>query len=98
MATTPHRRSSYFSGSCLSPACVPVHEQYTRVNRGTHTRFCDRLSRKWKNLINQVIQESKKSIYGSRKPLTFRYDAVSYSQNFDQGNYRCEYYDLNVRK
>ncbi|KAJ0494239.1 hypothetical protein HanRHA438_Chr12g0562741 [Helianthus annuus] len=90
MGNTPHRRSSYFSG-CMSPSCVPVHEQYTRVNRSTRTRW----SQKWRNLINKVIRESKKSIYVSPKPLTFRYDAVSYSQNFDDGTHRRECYNPN---
>ncbi|KAL8266169.1 hypothetical protein R6Q59_003513 [Mikania micrantha] len=89
MGNTPRRRSFYFSG-CMSPSCIPVHEQYTRINR---TRFCDRWSRKWRNLINKLIRESKKSIYGSQPPLTFRYDAVSYSQNFDDGNHRRICYD-----
>ncbi|KAI3813445.1 hypothetical protein L1987_18170 [Smallanthus sonchifolius] len=91
MGNTPHRRSSYFSG-CISPSCIPVHDQYTRINR---SRFCDRWSRKWKTLINKVIRESKKSIFRSPNPLTFRYDAVSYSQNFDEGKHRREHYDLN---
>ncbi|KAI3699489.1 hypothetical protein L2E82_43845 [Cichorium intybus] len=92
MGNTPHRRSSYFSG-CLSPSCLPAHEQYTLINGGTHSSGCNRWRRRWRKLINTVIRESKKSIYGSSKPLTFRYDAVSYSQNFDEGTQRCEYYD-----
>nr|GEV56617.1 ribonuclease H-like domain-containing protein [Tanacetum cinerariifolium] len=53
----------------------------------------DRRRRKWRKLIKKVVEESKKSIYGiSTKALVFRYDALSYSQNFDDGNYRDEYY------
>ncbi|KAJ9564444.1 hypothetical protein OSB04_000410 [Centaurea solstitialis] len=99
---TPHRRSpsSYFSG-CISPPCVPVHDQYERIIRDTHSNGRDHLwsSRRWRKLINKVFRDSKKSIvYGSPKPLTFRYDAVSYSQNFDDGNHRCEFYDLHGRQ
>lgn len=31
-----------------------------------------------------------RSMYGSSKPLSFQYDAVSYSQNFDEG---CHLYE-----
>ncbi|KVI02755.1 hypothetical protein Ccrd_018945 [Cynara cardunculus var. scolymus] len=93
MGNTPQRRSSYFSG-CISPPCVPLHDQYERVDPSTHSNGSDLWSRRWRKLINKVVRESKKSIYGSSKPLTFRYDAVSYSQNFDDGNHRCEFYDL----
>ncbi|PWA78939.1 hypothetical protein CTI12_AA210710 [Artemisia annua] len=90
MGNTSNQKSAHFSG-CISPSCVPVHNKYTRVNRTK----CDRWSRMWRKLINKVIQESKKSLYGSTpKTLTFRYDAVSYSQNFDEGDNRREYYDL----
>lgn len=101
MGNTPHRRSSssssYFSG-CISPSCVQSYNQYTLINDGKHNNGCDRWRRKWRKLINTVIRESKKSIYGSPKPLTFRYDAVSYSQNFDEGTHRCEYYDQHGRR
>ncbi|KAL4568838.1 hypothetical protein LXL04_024455 [Taraxacum kok-saghyz] len=97
MGNTPHRRPSYFS-DCLSPACVPAHKQYTLINGGTHSSDSDRWRRKLRKLISTVIRESKKSVYGSPKPLTFRYDAVSYSQNFDEGTHRCEYYDQHGRR
>ncbi|KAI3726414.1 hypothetical protein L1987_66211 [Smallanthus sonchifolius] len=79
--TSPsQRRFSYFSG-CMSPSCIPVDEQYTRI------KSSDRQRRKLRKLVNKVVEESKRSIYGSSKPLVFRYDAVSYAQNFDDGNH-----------
>ncbi|XP_057965496.1 uncharacterized protein LOC131156062 [Malania oleifera] len=80
-----HRRPSYFSG-CVSPStsCLPVHDEYSRIRIGSGSGGggggC---RRRWKNLLKRLVRESK-SIYGS-KPLTFQYDAVSYSQNFDDG-------------
>lgn len=89
--STSHRRSSFFSGSCMSPSCIPVvEEQYTRIK--SNRRDSDRQRRKWKKLMNKVVEESKRSIYGSSKPLVFSYDAVSYSQNFDDGNNRDDLY------
>lgn len=90
-----HRRSSYFYG-CMSPSCVPVQEEcYTRIHDqlppipigSTH----DTRRRRWQKIIKKLVRESK-SIYGSTKPPppTFRYDAVSYSQNFDEGCHREE--------
>ncbi|KAA8546648.1 hypothetical protein F0562_003121 [Nyssa sinensis] len=64
----------------MSPSCVPVHEEYSRIH---HLRGAKNGSRRWRKLIKMLVRESK-SIYGS-KPLTFQYDAVSYSQNFDDG-------------
>ncbi|KAK1433195.1 hypothetical protein QVD17_10103 [Tagetes erecta] len=83
ISTTTHRRSSYLIG-CMSPSCVPVHEEYKLINRSVNRR-----NRRWKKLMKKMVEESKKSIYGSSKPLVFTYDAVSYSQNFDEGNH-CE--------
>ncbi|XP_059641276.1 uncharacterized protein LOC132283355 [Cornus florida] len=81
-----HRRSSYFSG-CMSPSCVPVHEEYARIRLPSAGAKSG--NRKWRKLIKKLVKESK-SIYGS-KPLTFQYDAVSYSQNFDEGCHHQDY-------
>ncbi|PWA53347.1 hypothetical protein CTI12_AA445480 [Artemisia annua] len=81
---TSRNRYSYFS-SCMSPSCVPVDDQYTRIKSGRSRR--DRQGKKWRKLMNKVVEESKKSLYGYSEPLVFRYDAVSYAQNFDEGNY-----------
>ncbi|KAF8370032.1 hypothetical protein HHK36_031930 [Tetracentron sinense] len=58
---------------------IGVHKEYSRI----HVCGGTNRSRRWRNLLRRLVRESK-SIYGS-KPLTFHYDAVSYSQNFDDG-------------
>ncbi|KAL8472740.1 hypothetical protein ACS0TY_029824 [Phlomoides rotata] len=88
MADLIHRRSSYFSG-CMSPSCVPVHEEYSRIQT-TASDKCQR-NRRLRKLIRKIVTEGK-SIYGQAKPLTFQYDAVSYSQNFDDGYHRDDEY------
>ncbi|XAR71422.1 hypothetical protein NMG60_11028672 [Bertholletia excelsa] len=82
---------SYFAG-CMSPSCVPVHEEYTRIHLPAAART--RASRRWRRLIKRLVRESKSIYCGSNKPSTpsFQYDAVSYSQNFDDGCHREEYY------
>ncbi|KAK4426522.1 hypothetical protein Salat_1420800 [Sesamum alatum] len=82
-----HRRTSYLSG-CMSPSCVPVHEEYSRIhiNSGQGHR-----RRRLRKLLRKIVNESR-SIYGAAKPLTFQYDAVSYSQNFDDGCHRDDEY------
>ncbi|GMY12050.1 DNA polymerase zeta catalytic subunit like [Fagus crenata] len=76
-----HRRSSYLPGCMMSPSCFPIHEEmeYSRINCCRHNKR----SRRWRNLLRRFVRESK-SFYVS-KPLSFHYDAVSYSQNFDEG-------------
>ncbi|KAA0057639.1 hypothetical protein E5676_scaffold3040G00010 [Cucumis melo var. makuwa] len=81
-------RLPYLSG-CVpaSPAaCFPVHEGsvgYTRIHGGAGGK---RSAWRWRYLLRKWVKDSM-SIYGS-KSLSFQYDAVSYSQNFDEGS-RC---------
>ncbi|KAK9284281.1 hypothetical protein L1049_023451 [Liquidambar formosana] len=84
---TAHRRSSYFPGCIMSPSCLPAHEEYSRIHHCPGGN--NRSRRSWRKLLKRIIREGK-SIYGS-KPLTFHYDAVSYSQNFDDGSHDEEY-------
>ncbi|KAK8492432.1 hypothetical protein V6N13_123917 [Hibiscus sabdariffa] len=79
------RQSSYLCGCyMMSPSCFPVHEEmeYSRIH------YCssdddDKRRRRWRNLLRRLVRSS---IYGSKAPpLSFHYDAVSYSQNFDEG-------------
>ncbi|XVF59140.1 hypothetical protein PTKIN_Ptkin07bG0251700 [Pterospermum kingtungense] len=80
------RRSSCFPRCyMMSPSCFPVHEEmeYSRIDYCSSSGS-DRIRRRWRNLLKRLVREGKSSIYGS-KPLSFQYDAVSYSQNFDEG-------------
>ncbi|KAL7190793.1 hypothetical protein ACSBR2_022971 [Camellia fascicularis] len=83
-----HRRSSYFSG-CMSPSCVPVHEEYSRIRLPPIGGDDNHRNRRWRKIIKKLVKESK-NIYGSNKPPTFQYDAISYSQNFDEGSHKEE--------
>ncbi|XVE86898.1 hypothetical protein DITRI_Ditri18aG0072600 [Diplodiscus trichospermus] len=83
------RRSSCFSGCYrMSPSCFPVHEEmeYTRIY---YCSSSDKRRRRWRNLLRRLVRDGKSCIYGS-KPLSFHYDAVSYSQNFDEGCHHDE--------
>nr|GEY84564.1 hypothetical protein [Tanacetum cinerariifolium] len=67
------------SSSCseCSPSSIPDYEVHSRVSSK------ERQSKKWKKMLKKLVQESKKSLYGSSKPIVYGYDAVSYSLNFD---------------
>ncbi|OAY35690.1 hypothetical protein MANES_12G121900v8 [Manihot esculenta] len=85
----PHRRSSCLSGCMMSPSCFPVHEEmeYSRIHYSSSSS--SKRGRRWRNLIRRLVRDGKSSLYGS-KPLSFNYDAVSYSQNFDEGSHYQE--------
>ncbi|KAI6699464.1 hypothetical protein NL676_013788 [Syzygium grande] len=74
---------------CLSPSCFPLgdeteyHRLRSRDNRGR------RSTRKWRDLLKRIVADGK-CIYRPKR-VSFHYDAVSYSQNFDEGRWRCEY-------
>ncbi|KAM7276781.1 hypothetical protein ACFE04_018647 [Oxalis oulophora] len=79
-----------FPESVMSPSCFPVQEkiEYTRIqyiNCGNNNKRV----RKWRNLLKKMVRDGKNK-YGSSKQLSFHYDAVSYSQNFDEGCHRYE--------
>ncbi|KAE8675649.1 hypothetical protein F3Y22_tig00111650pilonHSYRG00225 [Hibiscus syriacus] len=66
----------------MSPSCFPVHEEmeYSRIH------YCsggDKRPRRWRNLLRRLVRSKA-------PPLSFHYDAVSYSQNFDEGCHREE--------
>lgn len=53
-----------------------------------------RARRLWRKVIWRLLKESNKCIYDNKiktPPLTFQYDAVSYSQNFDEGCHTQDY-------
>uniref|UniRef100_A0A7C8YIX7 Uncharacterized protein n=1 Tax=Opuntia streptacantha TaxID=393608 RepID=A0A7C8YIX7_OPUST len=93
--------SVYFSKCLMSPSCcVPKQEQYSRLPPSSGGA-ADRSRRPWRKLLRRLLRESNKCIYGSTavavhnnsrsSPLTFQYDAVSYSQNFDEGTHHEDY-------
>nr|KAJ0208853.1 hypothetical protein LSAT_V11C400218030 [Lactuca sativa]KAJ0213492.1 hypothetical protein LSAT_V11C400218010 [Lactuca sativa] len=77
---------------CTSTSSLSDQEDCTQINSGSVRR-----SHNWRKLMKKVIEGSKKSIYGSSKPLIFQYDAVSYSLNFDEGTHDDEYYSYGSR-
>ncbi|KAJ9177464.1 hypothetical protein P3X46_012680 [Hevea brasiliensis] len=86
----PHQRSSCLSRCMMSPSCFPVHEEmeYSRINYSSSSSSSNKRGRRrWRYLIRRLVRDGKNSLYGS-KPSSFHYDAVSYSQNFDEG---CHY-------
>ncbi|KDP32170.1 hypothetical protein JCGZ_12631 [Jatropha curcas] len=93
----PHRGSSCLSAGCMmSPSCFPVYDgmEYQLVQYNSNNSSSIKRSRRWRYLIRRLVREGKTSIYGS-KPLSFHYDAVSYSQNFDEG---CHYQESIIQK
>ncbi|KAF3439160.1 hypothetical protein FNV43_RR17435 [Rhamnella rubrinervis] len=89
---TRRRSSSYFTGCVMSPAsCLHVHEEtdYSRIHYCSSQQYTKRSSQyRWRNLLRKLVRDSK-TICGSR-PTSFHYDALSYSQNFDEGFYNSE--------
>ncbi|KAJ9562220.1 hypothetical protein OSB04_007380 [Centaurea solstitialis] len=74
------------SSNCSWTSSVSNHEQYTQATGKV------RKSGKWRKMLKEVVEEGKRSIFGSSKPLIFRYDVVSYALNFDEGNHSDEHY------
>nr|GEZ79215.1 hypothetical protein [Tanacetum cinerariifolium] len=83
--TTIEGRSLNFSECSLLSSTLD-HDEFTHSNSGRGR------SRNRKKLMKKLVQGSKKSFYGSSKPMVYGYDAVSYSLNFDDGNHNDEYY------
>ncbi|KAL4582414.1 hypothetical protein LXL04_006963 [Taraxacum kok-saghyz] len=75
--------------NCTSTSSISDQEESTQIHRSR--------SRRLMKLMKKVIEGSKRSIYGSSKPMKFGYDAVSYSLNFDEGNHDDEYYSFGSR-
>ncbi|WVZ12754.1 hypothetical protein V8G54_017284 [Vigna mungo] len=76
------QRSSYMPGCMMSPSCLPIHNefQYSRIHYCSSPR---KRVRRWKNILRKFMRESKTLCRS--KPISFQYDPVSYSQNFDEG-------------
>ncbi|KAF3620989.1 putative ADP-ribosylation factor GTPase-activating protein AGD11-like [Capsicum annuum] len=77
---------------CMSPSCIPVHEQYSRINTLTRGGSSWYRAKLWRKLLKKLVNEGK-NVYGNKqKTLKFQYDAYSYAQNFDEGGREDEYY------
>ncbi|ESW30326.1 hypothetical protein PHAVU_002G143700 [Phaseolus vulgaris] len=76
------QRSSYMPGCMMSPSCLPIHNefQYSRIKYCSNPR---KRVRRWRNILRRFMRESKTLCRS--KPMSFQYDPVSYSQNFDEG-------------
>lgn len=95
--------SVYLSKCLMSPCCIPRHEEYSRLPPpprppcdGGRSSGSNRSRRLWRKLLWRLVRESNKCINRRcnkvRTPaLTFQYDAVSYSQNFDEGFHNEDY-------
>ncbi|XP_054822910.1 uncharacterized protein LOC129321232 [Prosopis cineraria] len=96
-------RSSYFSGGCMtltvspsSSSCFAVHDEfhYSRIhccvdehdtNNNQPSNHSKKGGGRWRNLLKRFMREGK--ITCGSKSLSFQYDPVSYSQNFDDGSH-----------
>ncbi|KZV48908.1 hypothetical protein F511_09696 [Dorcoceras hygrometricum] len=72
------RRASDIS-VCVSPSCAPVDEDYSHIHKSQDKCPNINLNRLLRKLLHKI------GIYGGQKRITFQYDAVTYSQNFDDG-------------
>ncbi|XP_019422746.1 PREDICTED: uncharacterized protein LOC109332273 [Lupinus angustifolius] len=84
--TITMHRSSCISGCMMSPSCFQVHNefQYTRVHYYNSPIKRTRRGLRWRNILNRLMREGK-TLCGSKPIISFHYDPVSYSQNFDEG-------------
>ncbi|PON38877.1 hypothetical protein PanWU01x14_309030 [Parasponia andersonii] len=91
----------YFSGCLTSPTCFPLREEieYSRLHFCATTHGGRRSGRwRWRSFLWRLVRDSKIGLCGSinhHKPISFHYDAVSYSQNFDEG---CHVNEENRRR
>ncbi|MQL77361.1 hypothetical protein Taro_009763 [Colocasia esculenta] len=82
------RQPSCFYGFMASPSWFPLHrDHHSRFHLLGHEESpgdggCR--SRRWRSLLRRLRKEGKCG-YGSKPQLTFHYDIVSYSKNFDDG-------------
>ncbi|KAL1353936.1 hypothetical protein AAHE18_05G005800 [Arachis hypogaea] len=92
--------SSYMMMSSPS-CCFPIQNefQYSRIHHFSNTCSCccccsssstmkRRRGWRWRSILRRLMRESKTSLMcRSNKPVSFQYDPVSYSHNFDEGSF-----------
>uniref|UniRef100_A0A803QFU1 Uncharacterized protein n=1 Tax=Cannabis sativa TaxID=3483 RepID=A0A803QFU1_CANSA len=94
-------RPSYFSSCLASSTCFPLREEneYSRLHYCAAPHGGRRRGWRWRSFLWRLVRNNKIGLCGSmnhhHKPISFHYDAVSYSQNFDEG---CHVYDENRRR
>ncbi|KAE9607036.1 hypothetical protein Lalb_Chr09g0325821 [Lupinus albus] len=84
--TITMQRSSCILGCMMSPpSCFQLDNefQYSRVQYFNNPIKSKRGLR-WRNILRRLMKESK-TLCGSKPIISFQYDPVSYSHNFDEG-------------
>ncbi|CAA7034676.1 unnamed protein product [Microthlaspi erraticum] len=87
LAITSRRRPAYSTGRCLNlpSSCLSlIHAETEYARISDHNNKKTSSSPRLRTLLRRLLLVRS---YGSvnTKPKTFHYDAVSYSQNFDDG-------------
>ncbi|CAN4083117.1 unnamed protein product [Withania somnifera] len=89
------RPSTHGLYSCLSPSCIPVHDEYSQISTLTRGGGSRNRAKIWRKLLKKLVNEGK-NVYGNNKTLKFQYDVVSYLQNFDEGGHKDEHPRLQI--
>ncbi|KAJ0985954.1 hypothetical protein J5N97_004310 [Dioscorea zingiberensis] len=86
----PQRQSSNYLYGCMgSPTWFPAnrqqhqHSKFHLLRHAAGASINGGRSRSWREALKRFIKEGRN--FYSSKPITFGYDAVSYSKNFDDG-------------
>ncbi|XP_016200577.1 uncharacterized protein LOC107641607 [Arachis ipaensis] len=97
--------SSYMMMSSPS-CCFPIQNefQYSRIHHFSNTCSCccccsssstmkRRRGWRWRSILRRLMRESKTTLMcRSNKPVSFQYDPVSYSHNFDEGSFHLHHH------
>ncbi|WOL10999.1 hypothetical protein Cni_G19760 [Canna indica] len=88
---SPTRSTSHVIGCIASPSWFPPQRGHSRFQLLPRDGGLER-SRSWRSILKRLLKESR-SMYScahSKPPLSFGYDADSYSKNFDDGRWNLE--------